>query len=301
VPEGPDQAAFTVRDSVRYAVTERLVVANHGPGAPLKQNLWVALIGTVAPYQEVHAMEIAPDGFRLFADELGNRYAEFDLSGMPANSQTAIEIRYQVTVNELAYDLASCTGPVPQEWVEPELHIESNNAQIRDLAGELSQGVADGCQQLRAFYDHIGNTLTYTYNGEQWGAQAALGPMGADCTEYAALMAALSRAAGLPARYLEGVAYLTDENASLGQAQHAWLEVYLPGIGWAPMDPTFGRLPTLRDTYFAHLTPDHIIVARGASPSVLRGSSYFTHLYWPGDSATINIEDFSWTIEPIAR
>jgi transglutaminase-like putative cysteine protease len=223
VAAGPGGAAFTVLDSVRYAVTERLVVANDGPGAPAKQNLWVALIGSVAPYQEVHAMEIAPSGFRLFADEQGNRYAEFDLSGMPASSRAVIEIRYEVTVNELAYDLTSCTGPVPQEWIEPELHIESNNGQIRDLAAELSQGLPDGCQQLRAFYDHIGNTLTYTYNGEQWGAQAALGPMGADCTEYAALMAALSRAVGLPARYLEGVAYLTDENASLGPVSYTHL------------------------------------------------------------------------------
>ncbi len=300
-PAGTGRAAFTVLGATSFAVVERVTLVNHGPGAPDKHNLWVALISTVAPYQEVEAIEITPAGFHLFTDEQGNRYAEFDFSNMPAGSRTVVEIRYRVTVNELAYDLATCTGAVPEGWTEAELHIESDNPQIRGLASDLSQGQADACWQLRAIYDHIGDTLTYTYNGEQWGAQAALGPMGADCTEYAALMAALSRAVGLPARYLEGVAYLTEADASLGRAEHAWLEVYLPGIGWAPMDPTFGRLPTLRDTYFAHLPPDHIIVTRGASPSALRGSSYFTHLYWPGDSADISIEEFSWTIEPMAR
>lgn len=299
-PADTEVAGPTVLSSTRYKVVERVTLVNHGPGAPDKHNLWVALISTVAPYQQVEAMEITPAGFHLFTDEHGNRYAEFDFGSMPADSRTVVEIRYQVTVNELAYDLAHCFGPVPEEWTEAELHIEIDNPQVRSLANDLAQGQADACQQLRAIYDYIGNTLTYTYNGENWGAQAALGPMGADCTEYAALMAALSRALGLPARYLEGVTYLTEATSDLGRVEHAWLEVYLPGIGWAPMDPTFGRLPTLRDTYFARMPPDHIIVTRGASPSVLRGSSYFTHLYWPGDRADIGIEDFSWTIEPIA-
>ena len=36
------------------------------------------------------------------------------------------------------------------------------------------------------------------------------------------------------------------------------------------MDPALGRIIN-RDKYFAHYTPDHIIVTMGADPSVLRG------------------------------
>jgi len=51
---------------------------------------------------------------------------------------------------------------------KPELHIESANPQIVTLAGKLSQGKGTVCQQVRAFYDYIGNTLVYTYNGANW-------------------------------------------------------------------------------------------------------------------------------------
>jgi transglutaminase-like putative cysteine protease len=92
---------------------------------------------------------------------------------------------------------------------------------------------------VRAFYDYIGDELVYTYNGENWGAQAALGPMGADCTEYASLLVALSRAQKIPARYFEGLLVLGDDTRKLAQQEHAWADVFLPGVGWVSMDPTW--------------------------------------------------------------
>ena len=41
------------------------------------------------------------------------------------------------------------------------------------------------------------------------------------------------------------------------------------------MDPALGGLLVNRETYFARIKPDHIIVTRGRNPSVLRGGSYW--------------------------
>jgi transglutaminase-like putative cysteine protease len=231
-------------------------------------------------------------------DEYGNSYAEFDFSNQPAGSTRIVKIDTQVTVHELQYDLSNCTGKLPQEFTDPELHIESANPQIAALAGQLAQGQTTVCQQVRAFYDYIGDHLVYTPNGANWGAQAALGPMGADCTEYSALLAALSRAQKIPARYFEGLLSLDQQTTGLAAIEHAWVDVYLPPAGWAAIDPTLGRTLVNRDRYFAHYTPDHIIVTVGASPSVLRGSSYWTHLYWPGNTTKIRVTG-EWKIEPL--
>ena len=186
-----------------------------------------------------------------------------------------------------------------EDFIRPELHIESANPQIIALANQLSQGKLDVCQQVRAFYDYIGDELVYTYNGENWGAQAALGPMGADCTEYASLLVALSRAQQIPARYFEGLLVLGDETRNLARLEHAWADVYLPGIGWASIDPTLGRSPINREIYFAHHTPQHIILTLGPAPSTLRGSSYWTHIYWPGNSTRIQVQAGQWVIKPV--
>jgi transglutaminase-like putative cysteine protease len=281
----------------QYAVHQQLTLVNAGPGQPEKQNLWVAMIRDFPPYQTVQSVQVSPARYVRITDEYGNSYAEFDFSGQPAGTTQTVTIDYRVTVNEVAYDLSACQGSLPDEFTRPELHIESANPQIAALAAQLSQGQATVCQQVRAFYEYIGNNLTYTFNGADWGAQAALGPMGADCTEYADLLAALSRAKGIPARYFEGLLSLDSQTKPLAANEHAWPDVYLPSIGWVALDPTLGRTPANRDAYFAHYTPDHIIVSMGANPSVLRGSSYWTHLYWPGNSTRIQVSG-EWKIDP---
>jgi transglutaminase-like putative cysteine protease len=281
-----------------YTVHQQLTLANEGPGQPEKQNIWVALIRDFPPYQKVLSMEVSPKKYTPVVDEYGNQYAEFDFSEQPAGTTQTVEIDYRVAVNELAYDLSDCQGKLIEDFTQPELHIESANPQIVALAKLLSKGKSTDCQQVRAFYDYIGDTLVYTPNGANWGAQAALGPMGADCTEYSSLLAALSRAQHIPARYFEGLLYLDAGTNALAKIEHAWADVYLPGAGWTAMDPTLGRKLVNRDRYFAHYTPDHIIVTLGASPSVLRGSSYWTHLYWPGNSTRIQVQG-DWKVEPV--
>jgi len=283
-----------------YIVRQQVNLANQGAGVPEKQNIWVALIRDFAPYQQVSSMEISPKNYVLVVDEYGNHYAEFDFLSQPAGTTQTIEIDYRVVVNELSYDLSACQGDLPYEFILPELHIESDNPQIVALAQSLSKGKPSVCQQVRAFYNYIGNELVYTSNGENWGAQAALGPMGSDCTEYADLLIALSRAQNIPARYFEGLLYLDKGTGTVAKTEHAWPDVYLPSIGWTAMDPTLGRILVNRDTNFAHYTPNHIIVTMGVNPSVLRGSSYWSYLYWPGDSTRISV-DGQWKVELVGE
>ena len=292
-------SSFTILDSVEYEIQQRLKLVNSGPESPSKQNLWVALIQDIYPYQDVLEQEISPDNFQLITDEYGNQIAEFDFSEMPPESEIVVQINYRVRVNQLEFDISHCQGELPDFFTEPELHVESQNPQILQLAGLLSQGKQTTCEQVRAFYDYIGDNLVYSYNGGNWGAQAALGEMGADCTEFSSLMMALSRATGIPARYVEGLSYIPEGEGRLARQEHAWLEVFLPGIGWTPMDPTLGRSSITQEQYFAKLPADHIIVTRGRNPSALRGGSYWTYLYWPGDSTKIRIEKGEWEINPI--
>ena len=295
----------SVERTQAYTVRQTISLVNTGEHKPAKQNLWVALIRDLPPYQQVASRKISPKTYTIFSDEYGNQYAEFDLSDHPAGTTINVEISYEVSVNEIAYDLSTCDGDLPEEFTQPELHIESANPQIISLAEQLSKGKKTACEQVRGFYDYAGDELIYTYNRQDWGAQATFGLMGSDCSEYADLVIALSRAEGIPARYYEGLLYLknssVDKDEDIAQTEHAWLDAYLPGIGWSAIDPTLGRPAINRETYFAHYTPDHIIVTTGRNPSTLRGASYWSHMYWPGNLTTIRIAEATWDIQPIGQ
>lgn len=55
-----------------------------------------------------------------------------------------------------------------------------------------------------------------------------------DCTEHSVLASALLRANGVPTRLADGVIWF---NRNLGY--HEWVEAYVDGEGWVPVDPTF--------------------------------------------------------------
>jgi transglutaminase-like putative cysteine protease len=65
------------------------------------------------------------------------------------------------------------------------------------------------------------------------------------CDYYASSMVVLARAAGLPTRlaigYATGTYNLNSKRFIVSQADaHSWVEVYFPGIGWVPFEPTAG-------------------------------------------------------------
>jgi transglutaminase-like putative cysteine protease len=294
----PEISSTTITNTYSYKIDQVITLINEGPLAPEKHNLWVALITNQAPYQEVISREVQPANYIISTDEYGNQYAEFDFKEMEPGSSEQIVISYEISVNEITYDMMNCKGDLPNEFIDPELHIESDNIQIVALAEDLSSANQIVCEQVRTFYDYIGNNLVYTYNGDNWGAQAALGKMGADCTEFSSLLIALSRASGIPARYVEGLLHFDESEPTEARQEHAWVELFFPENGWTPVDPTLGRSTLTREQHFARYTPNHIVVTKGRNPSTLRGASYWSHLYWPGDSTTIRVQNADWTIAP---
>ncbi|MFP4069047.1 MAG: transglutaminase domain-containing protein [Opitutales bacterium] len=65
------------------------------------------------------------------------------------------------------------------------------------------------------------------------------------CQDFAHVMLAYCRVSGIPARYVSG--YFHVEGPKPGteddnHASHAWVECYLPGVGWVGYDPTHNRI-----------------------------------------------------------
>lgn len=57
------------------------------------------------------------------------------------------------------------------------------------------------------------------------------------CRDFATLMIEAVRQLGYAARFVSGYVYSPHLQSSSG-ATHAWVQVYLPGSGWIPFDPT---------------------------------------------------------------
>lgn len=170
-------------------------------------------------------------------DEYRNQYARFEFSDVAPGEDVVAILACQVRVSELAWDLSYCQGEVLDAFLNPETYVESNNEAIQSLADELAQGQANPCETLEALHHYVGEHITYhRYHTKPSGTVGALENRIGDCTEFADALLALSRAAGIAARSLEGVIYRSDRTSQLGQIKQ---------IGWELIYRVMVRRPSI--------------------------------------------------------
>ena len=130
-----------------------------------------------------------------------------------------------------------------EEYLEATETVTSNDPKIIAKANELAQGEDD----LFVLVHKIGlwtkqninyslETLTAEVSQDaSWVLENRIGV----CDELTSLFVAMLRSLNTPVRFVTGQAYTNILNDF---GNHAWAEVYFPGYGWIPFDPTYGQL-----------------------------------------------------------
>jgi Transglutaminase-like superfamily len=120
--------------------------------------------------------------------------------------------------------------------------VESDSLEVRAIADQLMARHASPQDRARAAYDYARTMLKFRKEAENRGALYALQTGGGDCTEYAAVFAALSRAMGIPARLTADFLFSEDESR-FSQPNHHSAEVFIDGR-WLPVDPNLAVDPS---------------------------------------------------------
>jgi hypothetical protein len=136
-------------------------------------------------------------------------------------------------------------GPAPAEppsealrarYLQPSVAVQSRDPAVRRLADEIIGGSA-------STEDRIARILRWLeHNVEKapidvFSALDVLQQRKAECQGHAYLYVALARAAGIPTRMVNGLAYSEEFRGFL---YHSWAES-LVGARWRVVDPTFGQ------------------------------------------------------------
>ena len=117
------------------------------------------------------------------------------------------------------------------------------------LAGQITQDAQTDFDRADALCAYLRSAYPYTLEqdvppfGRDFVSWFLLDERQGYCTSFATAMAVMARMVGLPSRYIEGDAAVPDSDgvARVTQQQaHAWVEIYFPGFGWLPVDPTPG-------------------------------------------------------------
>ena len=175
--------------------------------------------------------------YQLVADARGNQLMDFSIASLAPHATMRVSVTATV-------DLANVPKPALLDgdgsYLRPEAFIEADDPGVREMAKRLNDaGVPE--RFVDRVYEWVRHRIRYAgFVAEDLGALSAFRTGRGDCSEYAYLVAALSRAAGVPARVMGG--FVVPSNAVLkANEYHNWAEVYVDGR-WQLVDAQKGVL-----------------------------------------------------------
>ena len=164
---------------------------------------------------------------------------------------------FDFIIEPAALDLPVTYTVARETALVPYLHREAPSDNVTELAGLVSREV-DGktLPFLDALTARIHQTceVLFRLEGGPWPPSTTLEWRRGSCRDLAVLEMDACRAVGLATRFVSG--YQEGDPSNSERELHAWVEVYLPGAGWRPYDPTHGVAVSDR----------HVAVAAGAAP-----------------------------------
>lgn len=192
----------------------------------------------------------APGSWRFTTDDQGNTYIFMDVSNPTAGS-LAIATSFEVRRREVRlepdaaksrpytdFDLAG-----KDKYLQPSSQVIIND-DIRAKAKEIVGSDKNPVSASRKIYDYVLNAVQYWVKepaklkaSGKGSTEYAMTQCTGNCTDFHALYASLSRAAGIPTRVPFGSFFKGPLNAQdKDQSYHCWVEFYDPVYGWVPLD-----------------------------------------------------------------
>lgn len=144
--------------------------------------------------------------------------------------------------------------PEEERYLDESTHIDITQ-DISTLATKLAEGEDDLFEVELKFSNWISENVKYdlstlTADVSQKSSWVLKNKQGV-CDEITNLFIALNRAAGVPARFVSGIAYTEAPEFPENWGGHGWAEVYFPNYGWVPFDITYKE--------YGYVDPTHII------------------------------------------
>lgn len=209
-------------------------------------------------FQKMIYQTIEPKPIRISRDEDDNWIAEFELK-----PQQKIDVNASGHVQIFAepYKTEFKSPEELKKYLQPQKYWEVNHPKIQSIAQNL--------KTPKQVYDFVVDTLSYNYDRvdprvKRMGAVKALSfPDQAICMEFTDLFIALSRAAGIPAREVNGFADTNNQQLQplslVADVLHSWPEYWDDQKQiWVPVDPTWADTTGGID-FFSKLDLKHFV------------------------------------------
>ncbi len=243
------QTRYKLKRGATYQVVCRIKVANQGGTA---NNLVVRFssfaVSGLPPYQKLISFRSSVDSL-LVEKKNGEQLLVYKQKKLGSNQSIELELVYTFANWAIEYELSAYSmfngSDFPEHrYLLPEEGIESESEIIKMLAKRLTQNKHTDLAKAKSIFRFVNDYFTYR-EGVKSGHSAlkALTKRYGICEDFSLVYIAICRAAGIPARFVSGFRFepkvIYQRFTEITKYAHAWVEIYLPVVGWVTVDPTF--------------------------------------------------------------
>ncbi|MBR9675435.1 transglutaminase domain-containing protein [Candidatus Woesearchaeota archaeon] len=269
-------------------------VRNLGSYPAINVPLRLAIPTNQENHQYVKQIIYLEEPEKITEDYLGNKFVHYTIEQINAFSSKNLTINLSLLMKSTDYNIQKDKlenyDDISEELYESSL-INYKEDEIQLLARQISSNSSNIVDIAWNSYVWVIQNINYQQIPGEWDALTTLRNKEGGSAELGNLYVALLKANNIPARRISGWGkkFVVGETYQLSTFAHGWAEFYLPGYGWVPVDPTWGK--NHRFDYFAKTYSSHIIMTKGAGIHFMKRGP-FTKPYGETEIKT----DYSITI-----
>jgi transglutaminase-like putative cysteine protease len=262
-------------DPLEFSIRYGLSVGDVDASGENALYLWMPQIITTPEQRRVELVSRTPEpmvgnpnGAALYAFTDVKKDARYDISLEYSFERFAVGTQLNALKVASAYDTAS---EMYKHFTSPDIDCPAASTDIQKALSGILKGEKNPYLKAKRIYDYILAQLSYAPLDRGSDPGETLRTRRGDAFSYTALACTLLRAAGIPARMTSGYLIGSAQELTL---RHFWNEFYIETVGWIPMDPLLGDVPTLsplasgadadlKSFYFGNLDNRHITFTKG--------------------------------------
>ncbi|MCD6099532.1 MAG: transglutaminase [Candidatus Marinimicrobia bacterium] len=282
-----------VRDGEKYLlenereanITLTHRIRNYGPGRILKADVHIALPLDRVSQKVLNTEYIVPPT-DFVTDQWGQKTAHYTYKNIKPGEIAESVVKFHAKVYGVKYfvypDEIGTVRDIPKDikkkYLQDSDKYQINHPAIKKAVKEAIGDETNAYWIARKIYNYILKHMYYELSGGWNTAPTVLTRGNGSCSEYSFVFISMCRSAGIPAKYVGSVVVRGDD-ASIDDVFHRWVEIYLPGYGWLPVDPSGGDKPSPRDQArcFGSLSNRFLITTDSGGNSKTLGWYYNTN------------------------
>jgi sugar lactone lactonase YvrE len=290
VIKADDNEFETVKDPVYEKIEYTHQFRNYGPGTIFDLAIYIAV-----PEESPRQVLLEPLTFlskakhEIISDKWGQKVARFQFDEVKAGEmaeasfKTAIRLydHWYLIKPEKVGSLKDIPKDIKEKYLVNDTKFAMDSEAIQNAVRKAIGDESNPYWIMRNIFNYIINNMYYELVGGWNIASTVLERGSGSCSEYSFIFISMCRAAGLPARYAGSIAQRGDL-ASEDEIFHRWCEVYLPKVGWFPIDPSGGDrdTPEKQALYIGHVANKYLITTTGGGGSEYLGWEYNSYEEW---------------------